>query len=154
MKNSRFGVQFVFRKPKGATRSVLPIYLRISAGGQRTEVSTRRSWQPVRWDATTGRAMGTREDARTLNAYLSALQTRVYDVYLQLVNAHQDVTAEALKDGLSGVKKSGRTLIPIFQRHNEQLAKLVGAEFAQATLARYEDIRRTTLVSTNWIMSL
>ncbi|MBT1689420.1 site-specific integrase [Dawidia soli] len=138
MKNSRFGLQFVFRKPKGETRSLLPLYLRISAGGQRTEVSTRRSWQPDRWDTITGRAVGTREDARTLNAYLSALQARVYEVYLQLVNNHQDVTAEALKDGLSGDKKSGRTLVPIFQRHNEQLAKLVGAEFASATLSRYQ----------------
>lgn len=138
MKNSRFAVQFVFRKPKGTTRSVLPLYLRISASGQRTEVSTRRSWQPDRWDAATGSATGTRQDARTLNAYLSALQTRVYEVYLELVNSQQDITAEALKDGLNGVKKTGRMLIPIFQRHNEQLAKLVGAEFAPATLERYE----------------
>jgi hypothetical protein len=32
----------------------------------------------------------------------------VYEVYLQLVNSRQDITAEALKEGINGVKKSGR----------------------------------------------
>jgi site-specific recombinase XerD len=82
--------------------------------------------------------MGTREDARSLNAYLGALQTRVYEVYLQLLTDRGEITAEALKLGLTGAKKSTRTLVPIFRRHNEQLAKLVGAEYASGTLDRYE----------------
>lgn len=151
MMNNRFSVQFHFKKPKRSKRATaLPIYMRISAGGERAEYSTRRQWDPTRWDNVNGRAAGTREDVRMLNAYLSALQARVYEVYLQLMADKEPITAEALKDGLHGKKKDVRTLIPIFQHHNEQLALLVGKEFAPGTQERYETALAHTLAFIQW----
>lgn len=138
MLNTRFTVQFHFKKAKAQKNEALPIYLRISAGGKRAEFSTRRSWDPQRWDTANGRATGSREDARSLNTYLSALQTRVYEVYQQLIIDREEVTAEALTAGLHGTKSGKRKLIPIFQNHNEQLKALIGTDYAPGTLDRYK----------------
>jgi integrase len=138
MLNTRFTLQFHFKKPKGPKTETLPIFLRISAAGRRVEFSTRRSWDPQRWDSVNGRASGSRDDARSLNAYLAALQTRVYEVYQQLILDREEITADALKDALHGGKNSKRKLIPIFENHNEQVAALIGKDYAPGTLDRYK----------------
>ena len=47
-----------------------PIFLRVTIGDQRMEISAKRSWDPTRWETEVGKAKGTKEDARTLNTYL------------------------------------------------------------------------------------
>lgn len=50
------------------------IFLRVTIGGQRVEISAKRSWAPTGWKTETGKAEGTKEDDRTLNVYLDTLR--------------------------------------------------------------------------------
>lgn len=47
------------------------IYLRITVDGIPKETSTKRKWYPNRWDQKEGKAIGTKEDARTINLFLN-----------------------------------------------------------------------------------
>ena len=77
MSTNRFSLHFYFKKPKKHSGSALPIYMRITVGCERAEISAQRKWDPTRWNAAAGRASGTKEDARILNGYLDTLQSRV-----------------------------------------------------------------------------
>ena len=67
-------------------------------GIQRNEISAKRSVELTRWDSGTGKVKGTKEDARTLNAYLDTLRAKLNKQFTQLLNREEPVTAELLKN--------------------------------------------------------
>jgi site-specific recombinase XerD len=151
MNNTRFGLIFYFKKPKAHTGTTLPVYMRISMDNQRAEMSTQRKWDPSRWSVEAGRAIGKQEDARSLNAYLDTLQSKVYEAQRQLIANEEEVTVFALKELIEGKKKEkARMLIEIFKHHNSQLKQLVDKDFAPGTLERYETALSHTVDFLKW----
>jgi site-specific recombinase XerD len=138
----RFGLLFYLKKPRGFTSGDRPIYMRITVDGSVTELSIQRSCDPVSWDAKVYRAIGKREPFRALNAYLDTLQAKVYEAKLQLIQAGHPVTAENIKNLVLGreiaSEERPRMIMEIFTYHNQQMAALVGKEFAAGTLERME----------------
>lgn len=65
---------FSLRKLKNYRLGEMPIYLRLTMDGKRTEFAVSWKSDPGRWDAATGRATGSKADSRTLNAYLDKIQ--------------------------------------------------------------------------------
>ncbi len=129
---------FFLRKPKNYESGEMPIYLRITVDGQRTELAVGRKFDPDRWDAATGRAIGTKADIRTLNAYLDDMQFKIYELQRRMSEGNELFTAETIKNRFSGKAEKARTLVSVFEDHNDKMKVLVGAEFEKSTLQRYE----------------
>ena len=133
-----FGLFFFLKQPKNQDSDVRYVYLRITVDGTSKELSTKRLWEPERWSQSLGRATGTKEDAKTLNAYLDALCNNVYQAKRTLLEADKPITADALKDKVTGKSEVKRMIIEIFNQHNAQVEALVNREFAPGTLQRYK----------------
>jgi site-specific recombinase XerD len=129
---------------------MLPIYMRISADCQRTEISTQRKWDPARWNMAAGRAIGTKEDARALNAHLDTLQAKVYEAQRQLIADNEEVTIENLKLKLEGKRARTKMFVEVFKEHNEKLKQLVNKDFSEGTLERYETALAHTVSFLQW----
>ena len=129
---------FFLRKPKNYQSGDMPIYLRITVDGQRTELAVSRKFDPDRWGAGNGRAIGTKADSRTLNAYLDDMQFKLYELLRKMSEQNELITAETLKNRYSGKAEKARTLISVFEDHNIKMKTLVGEEFEKSTLQRYE----------------
>ena len=132
--NNRFSLLFYFKKPKNCTHQELPIYMRITVGCARTEISTQRKWDPSRWNIAAGRATGTKEDSRTLNAYLDTLQARVYEAQRQLIADQQPITVKNLRLRFEGKRAASKMFIEVFRNHNEKIKQLVDTEFSPGTI--------------------
>jgi hypothetical protein len=132
--SSRFTLLFYFKKPKNYSKDLQPLYMRVTVGIERFEVSTKRKWDPLRWNAETCRASGTKEDARSLNAYLHTFETRLNNAHLQLLADSEAVTAQSLRMRFEGKQSSGKMLLEIFRDHNLNLRQLVNKDFAYSTL--------------------
>ncbi|MBX0335347.1 site-specific integrase [Pontibacter sp. HSC-14F20] len=145
-----FRLLFYLKKPKNYQQGPVPIYLRITVAGKRSELATGRTIEPASWLAQAGRALGKKEEIKSLNAYLEILQARVYEAQRQLVEARQPLTAEALKDRLLGREAKGRMLLEVFSEHNRKMEALVGEEFAPGTLERYTTSLRHTRDFVKW----
>lgn len=137
----RFSVMFFFKRSKNCTKAAVPLYMRVTVGGERADFSLKRSWNPERWNMETYRATGTKEDARTLNAYLDTMQNKVYETQRLLTEQGVEITAEAIREKFGGGERS-RRLIEIFEEHNEQMSQLVDIEFAPGTMERYETAKK------------
>lgn len=148
--NNRFSLLFYFKKPKNCTQQELPIYMRITVGCARTEISTQRKWDPSRWNTAAGRAIGTKEDARTLNAYLDTLQARVYEAQRQLIADQQPITVKNLRLRFEGKRASSKMFIEVFRSHNEKIKQLVDTEFSPGTIERYETALSHTVSFLRW----
>jgi len=140
--NKTFGLLFYLKKSKVDALGKAPIYLRITIEGKRCEISAKRTIELFKWSKEANRVIGRTEDIRELNAYLDSLTTKVYQSQRDLIQDDKEVTAETLKNKILGIEEKERTLIAIFENHNNQVEKLVGREFAAGTLERYKTVSK------------
>ena len=129
---------FCLRKPKNYESGEMPVYFRITVDGQRTELAMGRKCDPEKWDSKIGRAVGTKAEARTLNAYLDSTQNKIYELHRRLSDADETVTAETIRNKFTGKIEKARTLVAVFEDHNCKMENLVGQEFEKSTLQRYK----------------
>lgn len=136
-----FNVLFYLKKRSPNQKGPIPISLRIVVNGKRTEVSVGRECEASRWNSHAGRAIGTKEDVRALNAYLDSVQSKLNIAHHLLLETGKEITAESLRDLLTGKKPKSKMLLDIFQEHNKNVEALLGNGFEPNTLKGY----RTTV---------
>ncbi|HJP62244.1 MAG TPA: site-specific integrase [Mucilaginibacter sp.] len=136
----RTNVNLLFYPKKRPTYKSGPvmIYLRFTVEGQRAEISTGKSIDPAKWNIQSCRANGTKEAIRTLNAFLDRMEAKAQELHHLMTMNNDDVTAETLKNRFIGKVEKARTLVAVFEDHNEKMKSLVGQEFEKSTLQRYE----------------
>ncbi|MGN6569457.1 MAG: site-specific integrase [Flavipsychrobacter sp.] len=139
-----FGLFFFLKQPKNRKCDDRYIYLRITVDGISKEISTKRTWNSTRWDQSAGRPKGKTEEVLKLCAYLDTLKASVYCAKSQLTQADKTITADLLKNYLTGNGEERRLLIGIFKTHNEQVSDLIDKDYSYKTLQKY----RTTLAHT------
>jgi site-specific recombinase XerD len=128
---------FYLKKNKDYSKGPVPIYLRITVKGKRAEISIKRTVEPNKWNSSGSRMKGTTEDVKKFNSYLDTLTGKLNDDYYQLVKEKMTITAETLKNKFTGTSEKQRMLIPIFQKHNEEIEVLVPDQYSAGTLGRY-----------------
>jgi site-specific recombinase XerD len=152
--NTTLNLLFYLKKPKNYEVGPIPIYLRITVNGQRVEISSGRECNPGKWNSDSGRASGTKEEVKALNAYLDAIQNKVYEAHRQLLILNEFITAESIKRKYLGKEDKPRSLIKIFEDHNKQVEALVGQDFALGTLGRYRISLKHTKDFLEWKFGL
>ena len=141
---TNFSMLFYLKKQKNYTSGLAPVYLRITVEGQRAEVTTNRECEAEKWNSHSGRAIGTKENIKSLNAFLDNLQSDAYEAHRYLHENGKLITAESLKNRMLGKSEKSYLLIELFKVHNNRVASLVGKGFAPATHKRYETSLRHT----------
>ncbi|WP_342333147.1 phage integrase SAM-like domain and Arm DNA-binding domain-containing protein [Pedobacter sp. FW305-3-2-15-E-R2A2] len=118
------------------------IFLRITVDGVRAEMSTSRSCEPERWNAKAGKVIGTKEDVKTLNAYLESMKAEVYAAHTLLTVDGARITADNIKCKYLGKAEKSHTLSEAIKIHNAKMKALVGKDYAKGTLKRFEVLER------------
>ena len=150
MLENSFGLFFFLKQPKNQESSVRYVYLRITVDGISKELSTKRLWQPDRWNQSSGRAVGTKEDCKSLNTYLDLLCAKVYQAKVSLLDQNRPINAQTLKNVITGQGDEKRMLLEIFTQYNKQIEALVGKDFAYRTLQRYRTTYDHTKAFIKW----
>lgn len=148
--NKTFNLLFYVKKAKINFLGESPIYLRITIDGKISEISTKRTILPLRWNAKAQKVSGSSEESKSFNFYLKTFEQKVYDTYHELMRDKESVTCESLKNKLLGKGERTRMLIPIFEDHNNRMEKLIDKEFAQGTLTRYKTCLKHTKAFLKW----
>lgn len=150
MMEKSFGLFFFLKPTKNQKDDSRYVYLRITVDGVSNQISTKRLWHPSRWSVQTGRATSNKEDAKSLNAYLDVLSAKVYQAKKMLVEEDRELTSESLKNILQGKSDDRKMVMEIFQHHNEQIAALIGKEYAPLTLKRFKTTFSHTHLFIQW----
>jgi len=140
-----FGLFFFLKKPKNTGSEERYIYLRVTVDGISKEVSTKRMWSQARWDGKAGRPKGKTEDVTKLNVFLDSIRSNVYSIKSKLILAEKDITADVIKNHLSGKGDEKKMLVATFRDHNKKIEDLIGVDYKYRTFQRY----RTTLSHTS-----
>ena len=136
MLESSFGMVFFLKIPRNESK-IRNVYLRITIDGIRKEASTKRKWESSRWDQKSERAIGTKEDAKSLNFFLDALTLKINEIKTEMMYSGRIITAEKIMNHVLGKVKPKVKVLEEFQKHNDQMTALLGKGYARGTLQRF-----------------
>jgi integrase len=138
MLEKTFSLLVYLKKPKFyKDNDPFQIYLRITVDGVPIALSAKRTWDPGRWNSRSGRAMGSKEDAKSLNLFLDLLTNKVHEARRVLIDGNKDITPAAIKNILLGVDDR-KYILKEFKAHNLQIDALVPDEYSPGTLDLFE----------------
>lgn len=150
MLGKNLSVHFYLKKPKRFEGGPIPVYLRITVDKEVAELCTSRKCEAKSWDKKAEKINGKNEEARELNHHINAFRLKAFEARLQLIERNQPVAANAIKNILNGREEKTRHVLEVFRQHNEQLAALVGKEFSEGTLERYQTSYKHTAAYIKW----
>jgi site-specific recombinase XerD len=133
-----FDYFFLIRKPKDYKGGPLRVYLRLTVNRQRNETGTAQFVDPAHWDHKIGRIKGKNEAAKSVNAYLDILQNKLYQAHSELLQGDVPITVELLRNKFTGRDERSRNLIAIVKLYHQTMGKLVGVDYVQATVNKFE----------------
>ncbi len=134
--------QLFYLKGKHYQKGVeVPIYLRLTVNGRRSELSISRKIDPEKWSAKLGKMRGNHLRANELNSYLDSVKNKINKIHARLVDENTAFTSLDIKRLYLGKGEKLKMLVQLFDEHNQQMEKLVGIEFALGTYKRYHTTR-------------
>lgn len=136
MLEASFGMNFFLKTPSKPSNMRM-IYLRVYVDGTPRETSTKRKWDAQRWCDRSNKATGTREDAKALNTFLDDLTAKVTNYRNRLLKDDEPITADKIIDHINGREVGRKKVLEEFELHNEEMFKLVPAEYAMGTYDRF-----------------
>jgi integrase/recombinase XerD len=118
-----FTVHFMVRPLKSKLPEAM-IYVRISVGRKRLELSLRKKILLAYWDAKKGLIKGPQKLMQELNPYLQDIRYGLMECVRQLTLEKKKLTPEAIKRRFLG-EESDRTLCGLMTYHNENMKTLL-----------------------------
>lgn len=147
MKRSTFKQLFYINRQKIKKNGKCPVMGRITLDGKVCQYSTGLEVRPEFWNPDAGRAacigrkaenVSTEEkDAlKALNRELERMEQAANDAYKRNVDQGY-VTAELIRNAVTGKDRKAETLITLFDEHNAEYAKRVGIDRVRTSYKRY-----------------
>ncbi|SEW26017.1 Site-specific recombinase XerD [Chryseobacterium wanjuense] len=116
---------FFLKSPKKKGDMLRAVHVRVKIGGIPMETSTKKKWDVRRWDQKVQRAIGTKEDARTLNFYLDSVVNKVSNFITKEENLNKIITSRCVINYINGNDESTVKVLEEFQKHNDEMYALV-----------------------------
>lgn len=137
---STFRILFYLKKGAEKKNGEVTIMARITIDGKLCQFSTKQSVLPENWNVKAGKAKG--KNAHEINSVLNNIRASITTIYNNLLQRDNYVTAEKVKNEFLGHSEGCETILHFFQKHNEDVKKLVGVTKSAATYQKYEVARK------------
>lgn len=120
----------------------MPIMGRITVNGQAIQFGAKTEVNPKIWDTKSGKAVGKTQEVIEVNGILESIKATMTKIYRELQERETTITPERIKNIFFGVEIKQQMLLELFQKHNEDVEKLVGISKSKATYQKYEVTRK------------
>jgi integrase len=128
---------FIKRSKVDASQNV-PLYLRISVNGERAEISLKRFVDPKQWDSKKQQMKGRSEQSKVVNDYIQTMKLSLYGKYNSMIAKGDALTASNLKKAFFGKEEKGKTIMEVFEYHNQKMKQSIGIGYSKSTHKRYK----------------
>jgi hypothetical protein len=75
----------------------LPIYVKVTIDGERAEWTCQRNCDPRKWNQQAARAIGNKDETKSLNQYLDALDANIFAVQKEYALRNEPITANQVR---------------------------------------------------------
>ena len=134
-----FSILFFLRKGLRDKNGMAPIFLRLTVGGKRCEISLKRKIQPSYWCSVSERvkASGTNPVHEEINRHIDQVKVRIYRIQSELVTLGKPYTASSIKVKFIGQDRPAKGLLAVYEEHNKGIAQLVGKSYSKGAYLRH-----------------
>lgn len=139
MERKRFSILFFIKRTKLLKNGEAPIRVRITYDKVYVELQLKRSIKVQHWSQEKERSTGKDYNSTELNHYIDALRVKFYQIYQDLEIEGKLISAKAVVNRYLGKDNSARTLYNVFKEHNDNCRKLIGTDYADITIRRYDN---------------
>lgn len=137
-RRSTFAILFYINRTKVRKDGTCQLLCKISIDAEPAQVGIKASVNPDLWNPETGRADGRSENAITVNRAIDVLTQEIKTHYKKIKQSLGFVTAELVKNALTGAGQKPLTLLGVFKEHNMEMKSLVGRDYVEETYKIYE----------------
>jgi hypothetical protein len=92
-----FKILFFLKNGKRSNQKSLAIYVRVTINGERVEWTCQRNCDPARWNQQIGRVIGNKDETKSLNQYLDAIQANIFQVQKEYSLRNEPVTTTQVR---------------------------------------------------------
>ena len=140
MIRSSFSILFSIRESKVRKNSNAPIEVTITLNGERSYLTTGKTVAVEKWDKTRQHVRGKDEETKSLNNFIKAVRSKLYEKEAELMDKGFVVTAELLRDAyfdkVDALKE--KTLLQVLDEHNLEKKAMIGKTVAASTYWVFE----------------
>lgn len=133
-----FKIIFYLRKDKMKKNSFTPIFCRVTISGEAVSFNIHTDISIDLWDASSNQAKGKTKEAIAVNRVLDSCRTTLHNMYREIFERDNFVSAEKLKNAYLGISQDNAMLLELFRKHNKDVESLVGINKTKATLQKYK----------------
>lgn len=138
-----FSTLFVIKRKALRKDGRAPIFCRITVNGTAVAFSCQLYVKPEMWNARENMAEGKGCEVKQINRELEKIRKGLRFHYEKIFNGIGPMTADRVKSSYLGFDRSCRTLLQVFESHNNDYSQLVENGIRQrSTYERYEMVFR------------
>lgn len=137
--NQIYSIRFVIKRGK-SKNGKSPVVCRITVNGKRVEIAMKKSIEPGKWSAASGRAKGNSEEARVINMHIDLTTNEIMRHHNKLVIEGKPTDAQSIKNSFLGLTEKKYSLIEVFKYHNERMKAVIGIDVQLGTYKKFETV--------------
>ena len=140
-KRVSLSVLFYVKRTKLLNDGKAPIYCKITYNKTYAEMAVNRGVDPNIWDPKAAIVKGKTNEARQINSLLKVIEFQLYEHFRYLKEDGKIINSKAIKDSFLGVDEDRKTILGIFQEHNDDIKNRIGLDYSQACCQKYNTCR-------------
>lgn len=137
---STFKVLFYLKKNAPKPNGKVPVMGRITVNGSVAQFSCKLDINPQLWDLKSNRASGKSLEAQKINREIDNIRVQITKHYQRISDKDAYVSATKVRDAYQGLGEEYKTLLSLFQEHNDNFQKHVKVDRAQSTFRKYRSV--------------
>ena len=138
---STFKILFYLKKSNLQPDGKAPVMGRITVNSTVTQFSCKLSIRPDLWDTKANRAVGKSLEVQKINEKLDNIRVQINKHYQRISDADAYVSAAKVRDAYLGFGEGYKTLLSLFQEHNENFAKRVRVDRSPSSFRKYRSVQ-------------
>ena len=139
MERKRFSILFFIKRSKLLKNGEAPLRVRVTYDKLYVELQLKRSIKVPLWSQEKEHSTGKDRNSVELNHYIDALRVKFYQIYQDLELEGRLISARAIINRYQGKDDTSKTLYNVFKEHNDNCRKLIGTDYAEITVRRYDN---------------
>jgi len=143
MNNNKLHILYVLDKTNVNTKGKAPLRCRLTYSGKRKVFSSGLFINPVYWNSKQQKAKPPNEENTYINTHLSLIKNNINQAFLFLqVNEEEFDVEDIFLQYKGDAPKRNKTILQLFQEHNDRIEKLIDKEYSIATLWKFKQARQ------------
>jgi len=140
LKKHTFSTSCYIKKTELLKNGEAPILLKITVNKIKAVISLQGSISPALWNQAKEVSRGKDKTSLELNLYINSVKSRITQIHRELETDGKPITAQIIKDIFLGkeTKEDGKSLLDVHTDHNERCRKLLGIEYSQSTIYKFD----------------